>query len=374
MYSNISEPDQTERSLRSISRTFWFNFPGSNPSLQCSTPPFFRKSSSTRKSKEICVHVNASRTREEEEKIVNQSMTSLKTDLAKPKISESPVYKERYLTHQPHPSRLHTSFGHISAFNLTDLSVVNVVRNPFETFLTNWLNVRQICNCLSDLGTVARSQSRLRDDYSFLSLARKSVYAVECFWTKWDLHVRRSLFLSKVFNHFPELWKLVALTKIELPKIERTRDFMGEKALRWNDPSNFLFGSFNSSGFIDRPTSRGWEVKWMEMSSLLPSCSIQPKIWQIDVIIFYKTNLLCLSLTINQKRAYPWFASRSLRCDCHVYYGTLERSPYSLKIVISHRSAFETVLKYWGVPHRPIQIHKMSECNDFLPLRKSETP
>jgi hypothetical protein len=35
-----------------------------------------------------------------------------------------------------------------------------------------------------------------------------------------------------------------------------------------------------------------------------------------------------------------------LRCDCHVRYGTLERSPNGLKIVTSHRSAFETVLKY----------------------------
>jgi hypothetical protein len=62
--------------------------------------------------------------------------------------------QERYLTHLPHRSRLHTSFGHISAFNLRDLSVVNVVGNTFETFFTNWLNVWQIRTCLSDLGKV----------------------------------------------------------------------------------------------------------------------------------------------------------------------------------------------------------------------------
>jgi hypothetical protein len=89
----ISESTQTGQSPP----LEWFDsiFPVQSPSLQYSTPPsLIRRSSSTKKSKEICRQVDEGKTcEEEEEQIVNQWMASLKTELAKPpqKISESPV-------------------------------------------------------------------------------------------------------------------------------------------------------------------------------------------------------------------------------------------------------------------------------------------
>jgi hypothetical protein len=48
-----------------------------------------------RKSKGVCVSdLTKAKTCEEEGQIVNQWMASLKTELAKPKASKSPVYKD----------------------------------------------------------------------------------------------------------------------------------------------------------------------------------------------------------------------------------------------------------------------------------------
>jgi hypothetical protein len=60
------------------------------------SPPLLclKRSNSIIKSKEICVQVDESKTREEEEQIENQLMPSLKTEFTKPKISESPFYKK----------------------------------------------------------------------------------------------------------------------------------------------------------------------------------------------------------------------------------------------------------------------------------------
>jgi hypothetical protein len=91
---------------------------------------------------------------------INQLMASLKTEFANPKISESPVYKNVIWLTDLTLLGYSTSFGHISAFNLTDLLVVNVVGNTFETFWTNWLNVWQTCDCLSDLGKVCLGDAK----------------------------------------------------------------------------------------------------------------------------------------------------------------------------------------------------------------------
>jgi hypothetical protein len=124
--------------------TVWFNFPRSIPSLRCSKStrdlrPGWRKQKVVKKKKS---------------RLWMNRWTSLKTELAKPKVSESPVDKNViWLIHLTFLGCT-ASFGHIQTCNLTGLSVVNVVGNTFETFLTNWLNVEQICDCPSRPGKV----------------------------------------------------------------------------------------------------------------------------------------------------------------------------------------------------------------------------
>jgi hypothetical protein len=98
-------------------------------------------------------------------RLVNQWMAFLKSRAWKLQNIRITRLQELYLTQWPHHSPLHTSFGHIQAFNLRDLLVMNVAGNTFETFFTNGLHIQQICNCLSVLGKVCWI---LRNDYSFL--------------------------------------------------------------------------------------------------------------------------------------------------------------------------------------------------------------
>jgi hypothetical protein len=67
----------------------------------------------------------------EEEQIVNQSMASLKNEQAKPKAPNHP--SARTLFDSLDLPFFHRFFGHVQAFNLADLLIVNVVGNTFET-------------------------------------------------------------------------------------------------------------------------------------------------------------------------------------------------------------------------------------------------
>jgi hypothetical protein len=92
----------------------------------------------------------------------------------------------------PHPfSVTHLFWSHLSL-----QSDRSVGRECGGKHFWNWLNIRQICDWLSELGKVWSSVS-----YIVEGLTGRSFRKVD--WINWDLHVSRSLFFLKIFlNQF----------------------------------------------------------------------------------------------------------------------------------------------------------------------------